>query len=69
MNKMPNMISSKDLLYITDMFNWNIIAAKKLELYLDEIQDEKCSKMIDKLCSMHYQICADLADLLEEGGK
>ena len=63
MEKVPNMISTKDLLYIGDMFNWNMIAAKKMELFLNEIQDEECNKMIN----MHYQICADLTDLLEVG--
>ncbi|MFA7120680.1 MAG: hypothetical protein WC277_04325 [Bacilli bacterium] len=69
MEKVPNMISTKDLLYIGDMFNWNMIAAKKFELFLNEIQDEECNKTINKLCNMHYQICADLTDLLEEDGK
>lgn len=69
MEKVPNMISTKDLLYISDMFNWHIIAAKKFELFLSEVQDENCTKILNNLCDIHYQICADLTELLEEGEK
>lgn len=69
MEKVPNMISTKDLMYISDMFNWNLIAAKKFELFLNEVQDEKCTKILNDLCNTHYQICADLTGLLEEGEK
>lgn len=30
MEKIPNMISTKDLSYISDMFNWHLVAAKKI---------------------------------------
>lgn len=67
MKKVPNMISTKDLSYITDMFNWHIVAAEKFELYLNQVEDEECSKKLNELCDLHRGICADLIELLEGG--
>ena len=33
MKEIPNIISIKDLLYIEDMLNWNLIMNKKLNSY------------------------------------
>lgn len=67
MEKVPNMISTKDLSYITDMFNWHIIAAEKYEAYLNQIEDKECSKKLDYLFEMHLQICSNLLSILESG--
>ncbi|HHX32880.1 MAG TPA: hypothetical protein GX713_01475 [Mollicutes bacterium] len=67
MEKVPKMVSTKDLSYISDMFNWHIITAKKYELFLNKIEDEECEKMLSKLIDLHYQICDDLTKLLKDG--
>ncbi len=67
MEKVPNMISTKDLSYISDMFNWHLVAAEKFELYLNQVEDEECTKKLDDLCNMHRKICSDLLSLLEGG--
>lgn len=65
MKKVPNMISTKDLSYISDMFNWHLVAAKKYENYLNQMQDEDCLKKIEELYNLHNDICQDLINLLE----
>lgn len=65
MKKIPNMISSKDLAYISDMFNWNITAAKKIECYLKTCKDEEVIKEFTKLEKMHMKNCQSLTKLLE----
>lgn len=67
MKKIPNMISSKDLSYITDMFNWNIIAAKKIQFYLESCEDEDLCKELTKLNKIHLKNCETLTKLLENG--
>ncbi len=67
MEKVPKMISTKDLSYICDMFNWHIITAKKYEMFLNKIEDEQCEELLSHLCDLHYQICDDLTKLLEKG--
>ena len=39
-NKVPNIVSSKDLDYLSDMFNWNYEAYKKTYSYVNEVKDE-----------------------------
>ncbi len=67
MEKVPNMISTKDLSYISDMFNWHLVAAQKFEHYLEHVEDETCTKKLNDLCDMHRQICINLLDLIESG--
>ena len=69
MKKVPEMISTKDLMYIGDMFNWHFIAAKKLELYLGDVNDEEIVSKIEDLTNMHYKACEKLIDLLKGGAK
>ena len=35
MKNVPNEISTKDLQYIKDMFNWNFVAMKKFDDYIE----------------------------------
>ncbi len=65
MEKIPNMISTKDLAYISDMFNWNMTAAKKIEHYLSTCTDQEVCKEFTKLNKLHLQNCQNLTKLLE----
>lgn len=65
MKRIPNMISSKDLAYISDMFNWNMTAAKKIEHYLKTCKDEEVCKEFTKLNKLHLKNCQNLTKLLE----
>lgn len=67
MKKIPKMISTKDLSYITDMFNWNMILVKKLEFYINDVQDEIVAGAFDNLIMLHKKHCEELIDML--GGK
>ena len=69
MNKVPEMISTKDLMYISDMFNWHLTSAKKFEQYSALVEDKTCSKKLTDLCKMHYDVCESLVELLERGNK
>lgn len=69
MKKIPNMISSKDLAYISDMFNWNITLQKKTDAYLKTCKDEELCKELNKLNKMHKKNCQNLVKLLESCDK
>ena len=47
-NEVPNIISGKDLDYLSDMFNWNLSAYKKEQNSLKQVQDENIKAMISK---------------------
>lgn len=68
MNKVPNIISTKDLSYICDMFQWNFTAAKKSLHYSNEVNDEEIKNELENIYEMHKNICSNLIDLLNEGG-
>jgi hypothetical protein len=64
MNKVPNIISTKDLAYISDAIEWNYNAAKKSKSYEQEVVDEDISKALKKIYKMHKKISKDLLKLL-----
>lgn len=65
MKKIPKMISTKDLAYITDMFNWNMIVFNKIDFYLDNVVDEDVIDQFKKIRDMHYKNACTLKDLLK----
>ena len=69
MKKVPNMISTKDLAYIEDMFNWNMILVHKLDLYLDSVTDDQIVEKLSSLRDMHLGNCCELINILEGKSK
>lgn len=65
MKKVPKMVSTKDLSYICDIFNWNYTTAQKLEFYLENMDDEEICKEFSKLDKMHLKNCESLLKVLE----
>ncbi len=64
MDKVPNMISTKDLLYLSDMFEWHFVASKKCEHYANEVTDEEIQKELQKVGKMHAKYCQSIVTLL-----
>lgn len=69
MEKVPKMISTKDLAYISDMFNWNITTFNKINLYLENVEDKALVKLLENLSDLHYNNCEELIKILEGSGK
>ena len=69
MKNVPEMISTKDIAYIKDMFNWNFVAMKKFEDYSVNVENEEIAKKLDTLIDMHFSNCNTIAQLLESGEK
>lgn len=65
MKKAPNMISTKDLSYLADIFGWNFTAAKKAYDFKDQVQDKKVSEELNKTAQMHESICKKILELLK----
>ncbi len=66
MKKVPNMITSKDLAYIGDMFNWNIILINKLNYYISTVTDETLTTKFRNLVDMHTKNANELLKILRE---
>lgn len=64
MEKVPNMISTKDLSYIEDMFNWHFVLCKKAYTYSECVVDETISEHFEKIAKKHEKICEKLIKML-----
>lgn len=69
MDKVPTIISSKDLDYISDMFNWNFIASKKANHYSQEVVNDEIKNILEELYTMHNEFCGQLINMLTIGGQ
>ncbi len=67
MEKLPNILTEKDILYLTDMFNWNKIAYEKIAYYLEEATDEDIIKALTKIMDIHLTNCNSIINILKEG--
>ena len=69
MEKGPEMISTKDLSYISDIFNWHNIMIKKISFDLDYVDDDEICKDLESLKQFHEKACQSLIELLESEAK
>ncbi|WP_184249584.1 hypothetical protein [Gracilibacillus halotolerans] len=53
MNQPPSMVSTKDLLYLTDMLSWNLNAAKKAHFFAEHCTIPEIKTTIENACKMH----------------
>ena len=65
MEQVPEIISTKDLSYLSDMFEWNFIAAKKALHYINQVQDEELKNELDKIYRMHEKHLKKILELLQ----
>lgn len=60
----PIIISTKDLSYFSDMFEWNFTLAKKCHHYMEEVQTEKIKQELQATYELHKNICERLVTIL-----
>lgn len=59
----PMMISSKDLLYLTDMMSWNLNVVKKAHYLAKDCQLPEIKQAIEQVGQMHQQHYQKLLNL------
>ena len=52
--KVPSIITGKDLDYLSDMFNWNYGAYKNTFNASNQVNDEEIKEMLTKASEMFY---------------
>lgn len=65
MKETPNIITSKDLLYIEDMLNWNYTMIKKINVLIECVEEEEVLTLLKKACKMHNKHYNSLLSILE----
>ncbi|WP_343073133.1 hypothetical protein [Salicibibacter cibarius] len=49
----PQTLSTKDQLYLSDMLNWNLTAAKKANFYAEQCNDNDIKSACQRVAQMH----------------
>lgn len=60
----PNIITGKDLDYLSDMFNWNYGAYKSTYNSLENIIDEEVKSMVEKAVTLFHTNMTNVLDIL-----
>lgn len=63
-NVVPNIITVKDLDYLSDMFNWNYSGYKEMFNSLENIKDEDVKNMISRVKDMLYDNMTNILNIL-----
>ena len=63
-NVVPNIISGKDLDYLSDMFNWHYTGYKELYNTLENISDNEVKTMISRVSEVLYNNMTNILNVL-----
>lgn len=67
-NEVPNIITGKDLDYLSDMFNWNYEALKKTNVALTNTQDEEIISTLEMCYDLFKNNLNVILSILQTGG-
>ncbi|AMQ21634.1 hypothetical protein [Geobacillus sp. JS12] len=51
----PQMVSTKDAMYFSDMMSWNLLAAKKAHFFASQCRDPEVVQAIERAGQMHQR--------------
>ena len=66
--EVPNILTSKDLDYLSDMFNWNYEAIKKTNVAVNHVEDEQIKEIIQRGYNQFKNNLNIILSLINEGG-
>ena len=67
-NEVPNIMTGKDLDYLSDMFNWNYEALKKTNVAVNQVTDEEIKIILEKGYNLFKNNLNITLSILNEGG-
>ena len=67
-NEVPNIMTGKDLDYLSDMFNWNYEALKKTNVAVNQVTDEEIKNVLEKGYNLFKNNLNKTLSILNEGG-
>ncbi len=67
-NVVPNIISSKDLDYLSDMFVWNYGAIKMTNASINSVSCEEIKSVMQKAYHVFQNNLNEVLNILKEGG-
>ena len=66
-NAVPNIISSKDLDYLSDMFNWNYGAYKSSLNASNSVTDEELNNLLLKASNIFHNNMSKVLNIIQGG--
>lgn len=66
--QVPDIISSKDLDYLEDMFNYNYLGYKKIVNYIDMVNNLEIEEIMEKADNTFNENMQEILDILKQGG-
>ena len=66
--EVPNILTGKDLDYLSDMFNWNYEAIKKTNVAVNHVEDEQIKEIIQRGYNLFKKNLNIILSLINEGG-
>lgn len=67
--EVPNMISGKDLDYLSDMFTWNYGAYKTVSNSIKSVNDEEIKNILQKASNLFLNNMNNTLEILEGGNQ
>lgn len=67
-NKVPNIITGKDLDYLSDMFNWNYGAFKSNYNSISEVTDNEIKEILERSSNIFKESILSVLSILASGG-
>ena len=67
-NAVPDIISSKDLDYLSDMFNWNYGAYKSSINASNSVSEEELNSVLQKAANLFYNNMTKILNIINNGG-
>lgn len=67
MKKVPEIITGKDLDYLSDMYNWNYLAYKRFNDTINKITNNEMRSLLDKSIDSFYQNMVSVIDIITGG--
>lgn len=66
-NKVPDILTGKDLDYLSDSFEWNSLSLKKTNDSILKVEDEEIKNILKKSCSLFDSNLNNILNILEGG--
>lgn len=66
--QVPDIISSKDLDYLEDMFNYNYLGYKKIINYINMVNNLEIEEIMEKAGNAFNENMQEILDILKQGG-
>ena len=67
-NDVPNIITGKDLDYLSDTFNWNYEAIKKMNVAINQVLNEEIKVLLQRGYDLFKNNLNITMSILNEGG-